>query len=753
MSTMDLAVVLRLVDQLSGPAKSAAASVRRLTDDVRKLNQIGGAGKFVAELREAGAATRALQADVRSFASAFRNAAQSARGLSREMSAGSGRSRIRQDVRDLERMVKLQAQVVRGSSHGAHNLLAGVGIGYGSHRAGRAGLTALGKGGSLQDEMTALELLGIDTKIIDRVVKEARDTSHLIPQSTTAEALHSFRELRYAFADTGHAVETMTEMARFGATLAKSVGADKAMQIRSQVYEAVKSAELKNQIKGPAEFKAWLDMLQRIATVSGGIVTPAAMFQALKFSRGAVHGYDREFTSLFLPEIVQELATGRGSGGGRGGAGTSLAAFKRMFVDQTFALKHARELAKIGVLDESKITWGKSGQAKAIAPGALIGQDLATRNPFRWIEQHFVPKLKAQGVNIEDHAAVVQAVSRMGGTELMKQLVQLMVIQRKQMNARADMTAKALGVDQSYSRLVENYSSSLDAMKKQFDDMTAHLTLPLLKPATDALKSLTTFFQNVKDMTTGGGSTGLLGPGALAASAGASVLLMRSLLARGLAGGVAGGGLGMLVGGPTGAVVGSMLGGKLLGGGLGNAGLIGAASALNGSAVALTAAAARLAGGSVAGAVGSVAGAGGIGAWAKKLGAIPFLGAGAGVAGATLAAGAAIEGIRSVVDDAGYAGKTIKERLESHGGGSAKEAQRRAWNEDRARLGIDPIGWATRPTQPPQSIDNSKHTNVHVGGVTITVSGAGDPKTVADAVRREFSAAVERQLSDGAYGP
>lgn len=569
--SMDVQVILRLVDQLSGPAKQAAQSMRQLVIATQALQKSGGLGLLPQQIRDASASLRALQADVRSFSSAFRAATDSARGLSNAMAANRGRSWIKDEIAQLRALINLEKQYGAGlRSRGGRGLGIGhyggiYGLAYGAHRVGHGLGVGLRQAGMLQAELSYLDILGISPEQQKRIHEQAKRTAKLVPTVTTAETLRTFREMRYAFADENHAIESMVDMAKFETAISALVpDASKAEQLRRQTYEMVKSAELRNQIKSPEEFRRFQDMILRAAHASGGIVDPSSIFQAFKYSRGALHGYDDEFTSLFLPEIVQELQTGRG-GGGRGGAGSSLAAFKRMFVDQTFALKYVPEMLRLGLVDPAKVIRNDKGDIKGLMSGAIIGQDTAARNPFRYMERYLLPALEKAGVNVKDHAEVVKAIAALGGTELAKQLNQLMLIQREQMEKRAEMTKQVMGVEGSYRRVLWNYNTSLDAMKRQFEDMNANVLKPFLPTLTKLQNALTTFMVGIKSIAENfQKEIETVAPALLIGGAAGAGWLAKRLL---FGGGAALGGR-MLLGAGAGLLLGGGIHGALLGGGL-----------------------------------------------------------------------------------------------------------------------------------------------------------------------------------------
>ena len=70
MSTMDVSVILRLIDGVSGPGKKAAAALRSVVKAANDLKKITGSNKLTNDLKRSQSVIRGMSADVRQFSSA-----------------------------------------------------------------------------------------------------------------------------------------------------------------------------------------------------------------------------------------------------------------------------------------------------------------------------------------------------------------------------------------------------------------------------------------------------------------------------------------------------------------------------------------------------------------------------------------------------------------------------------------------------------------------------------------------------------
>ena len=540
MSTMEVSVLLRLKDDLSAPAKKAAEAVAALTKGIEKLKALGaGMDTLPKQLKEAGAATRALQSDVRSFSSAFRAATDSARTMAKEMGAQRGRTWMASEVKNLKEMIALEKRLGSGPRyHGGGHGLGLLGAYYGAQTALHTTAHVFERGAALQNERALLDMAGYSGADQAKMIAGSRRASALIPTATEAQNLHRVRELNYALGNRlDMALHTLPDLDKLMTVIGASQGGDKARQVRDQIIESVKGAEIKNLITDEATFRKWLTFQGQSVLATGGLVQPTALFQTFKYARDAVHGWTQSFFPI-VSELTQEFMTGKG-GGSRGGAGSSLAAFGRYFVANTYA---------------KKVTPWLSEEKLLGSDGRIVDGHLASQNPFEWTMKYLLPAMQRDKVNLNDHAAIAQWVSHLQGTENMRQLVQLMIIQRDQIKARIELYKKAMDYDQAYARSMNTLSQNVGALSAQTSQLQAVFVGPLLGPATGIVKAMS-------NLATWLWKSGLAHPEGLKLAEGllgaGSIMALGSSLGRRLIGMGLGTGIGFFAGGgPLGAMMG-----------------------------------------------------------------------------------------------------------------------------------------------------------------------------------------------------
>lgn len=418
---------------------------------------------------------------------------------------------------------------------------------------------------NLQDELTYMKLLGLDQLTQDDYVAEARRVVRIVPETDEASNLHRLRELRYALGDDlmpikrGEDGSSILEQVSKAFVVMKAAagGGEHGQRLVDQTMEMVKSAELRNEVHNPKEFLDFLNSLTKTAISSSGLVQPRQVFGAYKYARTALHGYNDEFIAKFMPELIQELMTGRNGLGSS--AGTGLESWKRAVVDGIMKPEALKEWGELGLLS---------------AKGEIKGRDVATQNPLAFTTDTLFPALRkravAEGLQFnaegyaEDHRAWAQFVTKQVGklfsNRTAGQIETIMLIQLEQMQKRGRFWDQASGLLDAYSLGLDNYNRSVDRFDAQIRRLKTRFGGPLLDFLANIRDFATNVINRVADVFEAAPKASWLALGGLAAGAvtGIRMILrhfggMRNVLL-GAAGAYA------VSGSLTGLVLGGMLG-------------------------------------------------------------------------------------------------------------------------------------------------------------------------------------------------
>ncbi len=698
MSTMNMDVVVKLVDQLSGPAKNVASSLAAIEKSAARLSKVGrgfntlakdftavgrgtanftaGArsidafirsssrlGGVVSEFTKLTSAVRPATTALRSFSRAATSATAAARSLHGALNVTSGANAsiaaIHSQTRALTGLARAQRQVAAGArsgGHRGHSVVPAIAGAAGIYGAGRGIRTIADRAGSLQDEIARLQINGLTKDEQNAVRTRAEGIARKNQSTTVAGNIHGILEARAAMGgDLKHAIDFAEDMSKMSTVMGFVSGKkDRAKEFESISYDLLRSAELRNIINRPDELRAFMAAAMQNYIANGSRLTAKDWHQSAIYGRGSTMGFSQEFWNQKMPFLMQETKSSGGQGGGQ--AASALVQMHQAVVRGTIASKNVGQWVKYGLVDPKDVVKNKMGQLH-IPPGRVKGYDLAQKDPAEWVQKYLLPALEAKGP-ITPEMKQAQIAGLFGSLKS-QQIADVLAIQFDRMNSYVEMTKKALDAGPSLDIINSTFSQSIENLKAKATDFAATIGAAPIEAASAGLRNLADAISYLTNKAgdINGGHNGsdptdqsfggqhpymtMAGAGLLTAlfGVGAAKLAGGGMLSR-----VGGGALGFGLGGPVGGAVGAAVGGGLF-----NGGLFGAAQQLNIAAMQLQAAAAAL-GASPAATAAATAGTAG----ATALGAANVTTLGATVAGAALpvlAAGLGVGFIAAISTD------------------------------------------------------------------------------------------------------
>jgi hypothetical protein len=191
------------------------------------------------------------------------------------------------------------------------------------------GLVAIAKhGGEVNHQLEMMKTAGMAFAETQDAKAQAMKTSGNVLTTTLSENLKHIRELRYAFGETGTAIAHLDEISKSNAILNNIRGGGK-----DEVWELVKSLEMKGETYDPAMFSSYVNTMTRVVQATGGRVTPQDFMSTFKYGRTATLGWDEQFVGGALPRLMQSMKGG-GSGGAGGPGNALMSAFAKVVQDQ-----------------------------------------------------------------------------------------------------------------------------------------------------------------------------------------------------------------------------------------------------------------------------------------------------------------------------------------------------------------------------------------------------------------------------------
>lgn len=595
MATSNLNVVVKLVDQLTGPAKQMAkaiADIEKMVSRSSNSNAFGGvvrgAQRAITQIDAIGKAAERASGRVQSL-----GAQLSVLGSATSMSGvTSGLRQIGNAVSTLTRQYQaLHSQMSRTvaaprmpppppgprpvSTSGALATGAGVGIsGYGAARgAGYVGTQAA----DLNKSAVKQELAGLSASERAKITQVSWEMTQKYKNFSTAMIQDAILEVRSVYGTTDQAIGGI-EAALKSATVLRSQlkGKVNTERMVEEVFNMFKAADLRNVTDSPQETEAFINNMTKAITATGGRLTPRDFVQLLKYGKTGAQFWNDDFITRAAASIMQE--------GSASTVGTSLTSMYQAVISGRVGTKESKLWTQLGLVDPSKIVKNKIGDVKGIMPGGVTGGDIFRQNPYEWAQQVYGPALlkklgyapgtSLKGMSESDFDAFSQKamplVSGMFGNRnadwIVNTLLKYRPIERDRIN-----TDKATGLEGASIIQNKDLFTAWDSFTTQMNNLLAALASPLVAPATQALNAIASAMSSLSSAlaanpevaaiasTAAGVAAGLIAIGAAIRTVSVALAISRFALG---AGGV-GAGTAAVAGAGTGGLL-ARYGGKLL---------------------------------------------------------------------------------------------------------------------------------------------------------------------------------------------
>lgn len=351
-----------------------------------------------------------------------------------------------------------------------------------------------------------------------------------------AEVLKDIKESRMVFGTTEHAIGFIDPLERMRVVL-NSVTEGSGNRAKESVYEMARAGELKG-LQTPQQFVSYFDQMTKAITATGGKVDPKAYAQATQYGRLASQGWDEEFYTRYLPSMIQEMRPS--------GAGTALMSLFGTGVQGKVSKRALSAMIAMGLIgDMSKIERNAHGDPVGFHPGALIGTDALTHNPFKWAQNYLGPLLQKKfGDNVSaSNPEVVGALGEMFGNRMSAQAIAILALQGKRLTKDANLIGEAHGLGYADNLLRNDPTAVMNKFKSAFENLLTAFTEPMVAPKLKMMNALANGMNKLAAWAVANpASVELLGKALVGVAAGLAALGATALVAA-LAPLIGGGGL------------------------------------------------------------------------------------------------------------------------------------------------------------------------------------------------------------------
>lgn len=368
---------------------------------------------------------------------------------------------------------------------------------------GVAGMMGFAKlieaGAKVQNQQQLMLAAGISNQQVAEATAAAWQTTAKVMGTGVVDNMKAVQDLRIAFASAsanGNVALASSDAIKYMPLLQQAkmvVQAQLGQDSGDQVYDYAKSLEMIGATMDPKRFATLLDAMTKASLASGGRVSGAGFFSAIKYGRSAAQGWGDDFIGDVLPLLIQEMG---GGGGGSGGPGNALMSAYQTVVAGKMSNKAAEEFAKFHLLNKGSVIYTTTGDVKGVRAGGVKGSDLFQDNPYQWVQQVLMPALKAQGVT--DPAAIRQDIAYLFGNRTASQIMDMFATQQARFQGSAALNDNAQGIGAWGSLVNQNLSTNWQAFVQALvgtpdnpGGLVAVLGLPLVPKATAFLHELT----------------------------------------------------------------------------------------------------------------------------------------------------------------------------------------------------------------------------------------------------------------------
>ncbi|WP_420408707.1 hypothetical protein [Hoeflea sp.] len=484
-------LVLALQDNMSGKAKTTAASVNRSLNSIEKsakaLGDAPWGASFQQQLNKLGASRRELN-EINTSWTRLQNTIKN-QGLNKALAGSQIRawkiatlshlSQVRAGWKETEQSARRTARAVKesftkpalvamGGYTGAY--LAGVGI--------REGFTA---GSERRREQFRQDMASLTEAEKAQIDARATDLSQRYPSISKTDVMEMGRVSRSMMGDTERGLAVLDRMVQSFVTLQSTKGGEVAIREVTGFLRGLDNLGVnKNGAEGVRQVNEMIEAMVKASQIEGADFDAGTFWSFAKRSKVAGPALEQEFLAI-TPALMQDL--------GSDTVGNMLAmAFKAFVLEAVGSAggkKYLAERSRIGLRDEN----------------GLIDSELFGRNPIDWTRKYLVPALEKDGVDMSNETAVSKAVGKLSGNTNATGLLGRFITQAEQIDRLKMLYDQAMGIGASDLASTNDPFVAYKAFKSAMSDLSAAV-LPMetiakgLNGIAGAVKSLAQAFED-----------------------------------------------------------------------------------------------------------------------------------------------------------------------------------------------------------------------------------------------------------------
>lgn len=487
MSNVVSQLIIKLVDQVSGPASKAASSlqsVEKSATALGKSSSVSWGANFSRELEK-----------LRLAPSAFREVQRSWDELQRGLRAnGNPRASVFFGAMDQWKSRTLSnLRAVRGEADGLGKTLAQLGaLGIGSYGVAKVAKGAVKAGANNAREDTRDYLAGLDIAESLKLRAGAAKMSKKYQSMDSATAHERLRDTANALGSVDQALN-LSDMIGAGHTVLQSLKGPQAAIEESRKF--FKGMDTLGKVK-PDELRKLYDGFLRAQGVEGADMNMGDIFTLAKRAKSAAPALSDRFLWSVAPGLMQDM--------GPDGLGTALGSMVSQIVGGRATKKSIEEQKRYGLRNDD---------------GSVRDQKTMLSDPLEYTKNTLIPALQKNGVDISDNGAVVAALAKLFSNQKVADLFSKLVSQLPQYDRKAGQYDKAPGAAAADDLKNRDPFVSYEGMMAQVRNLGSAISEHVIGPATTGMNAIADMSNRLANAAqssasalaiTAGGLTGLV---------------------------------------------------------------------------------------------------------------------------------------------------------------------------------------------------------------------------------------------------
>ena len=545
-------LIIKLVDNVSGPAKQAAQALKGVEKTVDAIGKSKGADNLAKSIKAVDAATKGINVNwSKTFADDIQRLGLKSKDVDKlkrsfdELVNSIGKKNIlnamprideweKSTIASLKRVAS-EAQRHMGRDAETGRFVGGgtgiAGLIAGSYAARRVGGAAVKSGaiGAREDARDYLAGLNASDTLALRggaAMMSSRFMS--IDKNIAHERL---RDTAMSLGSVQKAIE-LGDVIGSGHTVLQSLkGAQAAVDESRKFFRALDTLG-KNVDNG--EIKSLYDGYIKALGVEGADIDLGDVFKLAKMSKSGGASLSNRFLMSIAPSLMQDMGPDR--------VGTAIGSMVSQVIGGRATKESKVEQERYGLREGDRFQHG----------------NMMLFDPQEYTEKVLIPALKKNGVNIDDNAAATAAMSKLFSNQVVADLFNKLITQREQYERKSGQYSRAPGLAAAGSLAGRDPFVVLESIMAQMRNIGGAVFGKLSGPASAGMEKIASIANSIATAAEGaGGAVGVLtaGLGGLTAAVAAAAAGLKSVLP-----GVFGGGA------SAGAAAAGVLGGVAAGG-------------------------------------------------------------------------------------------------------------------------------------------------------------------------------------------